>query len=244
MPARREPYFTPRTFRFLRGLARHNERPWFESHRDEYETFVREPALRLIADLQEPLRKISPVLVANPKSVGGSLFRIHRDVRFSSDKRPYKTHAGLWFYHEAAKATPRAGEGTVDRGRLDTPGIYLHVEPGACFTGGGLWHPQPATLKRLRDFVVDNPRSWTHATRRPEFARVFEMTGETLSRPPKGYPPEHPLIDDLKRKDFVASAELTEADLTSPDLVKRLVKRYTLMRPLLEWQCLALELEF
>lgn len=244
MPARREPYFTPKAFRFLRGLAKHNERPWFESHRDQYEEQVRAPALRLIADLQEPLRKISPVLVASPKGVGGSLFRIHRDVRFSSDKRPYKTHVGMWFYHEAAKATPRAGEGTVDRGRLDTPGLYLHVEPGACFTGGGLWHPQPATLKRLRDFVVDNPRSWTHATRRKEFTRVFAMTGETLSRPPKGYPPDHAFIEDLKRKDFVATSELTEEDLLSVDLVKTLAKRYSLMKPLLEWQCLALELEF
>jgi uncharacterized protein (TIGR02453 family) len=146
MPAARTPYFTPDTFRFLRALARHNEREWFEANRERYERAVREPCLRLIADLQQPLAAISPVLVANPKKVGGSLFRIHRDVRFAADKRPYKTHAGLWFYHAATKATPRAGEGTVDRGQLDAPGLYLHVEPGGCFTGGGLWHPQPATL--------------------------------------------------------------------------------------------------
>lgn len=244
MPARTAPYFTPDTFRFLRSLARHNEREWFEAHRGRYESAVREPCLRLIADLQAPLAKLGPVLVANPRKVGGSLFRIHRDVRFSADKRPYKTHAGLWFYHAATKATPRAGEGTADRGQLDAPGLYLHVEPGRSFTGGGLWHPQPATLKRLRDFLVDNPRSWTHATRRPEFARVFALTGDTLTRPPKGYPPTHALLEDLKRKDFVATTPLSDDDLLRPDLVKALVQRYRLVTPLLEWLCLALDLEW
>jgi uncharacterized protein (TIGR02453 family) len=242
MPA--SPHFTPATFRFLRALARHNEREWFEANRATYESAVREPCLRLIADLQPLLAQLSPVLIANPKKVGGSLFRIHRDVRFSADKRPYKTHAGMWFYHAATKATPRAGEGTADRGQLDAPGLYLHLEPRACFTGGGLWHPQPQTLKRLRDFVVDNPRSWQHATRRPEFAKVFELTGEKLTRPPKGYPPAHELIDDLKRKDFVATTALDDDELLRPDLPKRLLQRYRLMVPLLEWQCLALDLEF
>jgi uncharacterized protein (TIGR02453 family) len=242
MPA--TPYFTPATFKFLRGLARRNEREWFEAHRDAYESAVREPCLRLIADLQPLLAQLSPVLIANPKKVGGSLFRIHRDVRFSADKRPYKTHAGMWFYHAATKATPRAGEGTVDRGQLDAPGLYLHLQPGACFTGGGLWHPQPQTLKRLRDFVVDNPRSWKNATQRAEFVKVFELTGEKLTRPPKGYPAAHELIEDLKRKDFVATTALDDEELLRPDLPRRLLQRYRLMVPLLEWQCLALELDF
>jgi uncharacterized protein (TIGR02453 family) len=244
MASRTTPYFIPDTFRFLRALARHNEREWFEANRVRYERSVREPCLRLVADLQAPLAALSPVLVASPKKVGGSLFRIHRDVRFSADKRPYKTHAGLWFFHSATKATPRAGEGTVDRGQLDAPGLYLHVEPGRCFTGGGLWHPQPATLKRLRDFVVDNPRSWTHATRRPEFKRVYALTGETLTRAPKGYPAAHELIDDLKRKDFVATTALSDEELLRGDLVKVLVQRYRLMVPLLEWLCLALDLDW
>jgi uncharacterized protein (TIGR02453 family) len=244
MTQRAVPYFTPDTFRFLRALARHNERKWFEANRERYERSVREPCLRLVTDLQAPLAALSPVLVASPKKLGGSLFRIHRDVRFSADKRPYKTHAGMWFFHSATKATPRAGEGTVDRGQLDAPGLYLHVEPGRCFTGGGLWHPQPATLKRLRDFVVDNPRSWTHATRRPEFKRVYALTGETLTRAPKGYPPAHELIDDLKRKDFVATTALSDDELLRGDLVKVLVQRYRLMVPMLEWLCLALDLDW
>ena len=244
MPARAEPYFTPATFRFLRALRRNNEREWFEAHREDYERHVREPCLRLIGDLDRPLRAISPHLVASARRVGGSLFRIHRDVRFAADKRPYKTHVGMSFYHAATKATPRAGQGSADRGRLDAPVLYLHLEPGQCFTGGGLWHPQADTLKRIRDFVVDNPRSWQHATRRAEFTRVYTLTGDRLARAPRGYPADHPLLEDLKRRDFVATTPLGDDDVFATDLPKRLVRRYRLLKPLLEWQCLALDLEF
>ena len=95
MPARPQPYFTPATFRFLRALKRNNRRDWFHAHRDEYEAEVKTPCLRLITDIAGPLTAISPQLVASPRAVGGSLFRIHRDTRFSSDKSPYKTHVGM-----------------------------------------------------------------------------------------------------------------------------------------------------
>jgi uncharacterized protein (TIGR02453 family) len=244
MPARPQPYFTPATFRFLRALKRNNRRDWFHAHKDDYENAVRAPALRLITDLAGPLRAISPQLVASPRAVGGSLFRIHRDTRFASDKSPYKSHVGMSFYHAATKATARGSLGTAALGRLDAPVLYLHVEPGACFTGGGIWHPQPATLKRLRDFLVDNPRSWKRATRAPAFRRVFELDGETLSRPPRGYDSEHELIEDLKRKDFIASSALADADLLRPDLARLLMRRFRLMRPMLDWLCASVELEF
>jgi uncharacterized protein (TIGR02453 family) len=244
MPARPQPYFTPATFRFLRALKRNNRRDWFHAHKDQYEEQVRAPALRLITDIAAPLRTISPELVASPRAVGGSLFRIHRDTRFSADKRPYKTHVGISFYHAATKAVARGSLGTAALGRLDAPVLYLHLEPGACFTGGGIWHPQPETLKRLRDFLIDNPRSWKNATRAPAFARVFELDGETLSRPPRGYDPTHELIEDLKRKDFIASTALTDTDLLRPDLVKILLQRFRLMRPMLDWLCASVELEF
>ena len=244
MARRPEPYFTPATFRFLRALRRNNRRGWFHAHKDEYEAAVRQPCLRLITDLGEPLRTISTQLVASPRSVGGSLFRIHRDTRFSGDKSPYKTYAGMSFFHAATKATARGSLGTAALGRLDAPVLYLHLEPGASFTGGGIWHPQPQTLKRLRDFLIDNPRSWTRATRERAFTRVFELTGDTLSRPPRGYDPAHALIGDLKRKDFVASAQLADADLLRPDLVRLLMRRFVLMRPMLDWLCASAGLEF
>ena len=244
MPARRQPYFTPATFRFLRALKRNNRRDWFHAHKEQYEEHVRGPCLRLITDMAGPLRSISPQLVANPRPVGGSLFRIHRDTRFSADKKPYKTHAGMSFYHAATRGMARGSLGTAALGRLDAPVLYLHLEPGDCFTGGGIWHPQPETLKRLRDFLIDNPRSWKQATRERAFTRVYELTGETLSRPPRGYDPRHELIGDLKRKDFVASTALADADLLRPDLVGILIRRFRLLRPMLDWLCASLELEF
>jgi uncharacterized protein (TIGR02453 family) len=244
MPARSQPYFTPATFRFLRSLKRNNRRDWFQAHKEQYEEQVRGPCLRLITDIAAPLRSISPQLVAVARPVGGSLFRIHRDTRFSSDKRPYKTHAGMSFYHAATKAVARGSLGTAAMGRLDAPVLYLHIEPGSCFTGGGIWHPQPDTLKRVRDFLIDNPRSWKQATRERAFKRVFELDGDVLSRPPRGYDPAHELIEDLKRKDFVATATLTDAELMRPDLIKILMQRYRLMRPMLDWLCAAVDLEF
>lgn len=243
MPA--EPYFTEQTFRFLKALAKNNSREWFADNKPRYEEHVRGPALRLIGDLATPLKAISPQLTAIAKPVGGSLFRIHRDTRFAKDKRPYKTHVGMYFAHAATKDMQRAQTaGNAAMGRLDAPGLYLHVEPGACFLGGGIWHPQPATLKRVRDYMVSNPSSWKQATRSAAFRKVFELGGEMLSRPPRGYDPEHELIDDLRRKDFVASASIDEAELLRADLPKRLAKRYAAMAPMLDWLCGALDLDF
>ncbi|MEQ1440706.1 DUF2461 domain-containing protein [Fontimonas sp. SYSU GA230001] len=241
---RSAPYFSDETFRFLRALAKNNSREWFAVNKPRYEQHVRGPCLRLITDLADPLRNISPQLTAIAKPVGGSLFRIHRDTRFSGDKRPYKTHAGLYFAHAAAKAAARGDAGIAALGRLDAPGLYLHLEPDACFLGGGIWHPQPPTVKRVRDYMLANPVSWKQATRSPQFRRTFEMGGDALSRPPRGYDPGHALIDDLKRKDFVASAPLDDAELLRPDLVERLTRRYRQLAPMLDWLCGALDLEF
>jgi uncharacterized protein (TIGR02453 family) len=244
VPASSEPYFTPATFQFLRGLARNNRRDWFQARKPLYEQHVKAPCLRLIADLAEPLRAISPQLVADPRPVGGSLFRIYRDTRFSTDKAPYKTHVGMTFFHAATKRGARGLAGNAAIGRLDAPVLYLHIAPNSCFTGGGIWHPQAPTLKRIRDFLVDNPRSWTKLTTSRAFRRHFALEGDSLSKPPRGYKADHALIEDLKRKDFVASADLSDADLLGPDLRKLLLQRFQLMHPLLEWLCMALELDF
>jgi uncharacterized protein (TIGR02453 family) len=244
MAGRSQPYFSQATFRFLRALARNNNREWFAAHKVQYEQHVREPALRLITDIAQPLRAISSQIVASAKPVGGSLFRIYRDTRFSSDKTPYKTHVGMSFYHAATKAVARGVGGTASLGRLDAPVLYLHLEPGSCFLGGGIWHPQPETLKRLRDFMIDNPISWKKATRAKSFTRHFTLGGDSLARPPRGYSPTHELIADLKRKDIVASSEVADRDLLRGDLVAFLVRRYRPMRPLLDWLSMALELEF
>lgn len=244
MPKKAAACFTPETFRFLRDLKRNNRRDWFERHKPRYEETVRQPCLRFIADLAEPLRVISPHYVASAKPVGGSLFRIHRDTRFSNDKSPYKTHAGMSFYHEATRATPRGDGGNAAMGRLDAPVFYLHLEPGACFIGGGLWHPQPETIKRVREYLVANPASWKQATRSARFRKHYELEGAALSRPPQGYDPQHELIEDLKRKDFVCTAALSEEQLCAPGAMKTVLEHYRLASPMIDWLCGALDLDY
>ncbi|HEY0916193.1 MAG TPA: DUF2461 domain-containing protein [Solimonas sp.] len=242
--AKAEAYFTPELFKFLKALKRNNSREWFHANKDRYEEQVRGPALRLIADMEGPLRSLSEQIVANPKPVGGSLFRIHRDTRFASDKTPYKTHVGITFYHAATKAMHRGDAGNAAMGRLDAPVLYLHLEPGECFTGGGIWHPQPDSLKRIRNYLLNNPASWKQATRSAAFRKHWELGGDSLSRPPKGYDPTHELIEDLKRKDFIASTPLSDEDILSPGLPQLLMKRYKDVVPLCDWLCGALDLDF
>lgn len=224
-------YFTAATFRFLRDLAANNSREWFAAHKPRYEDVLRQPFLRLINDLQGPLAKISTHYVADPRSQGGSLFRIHRDTRFANDKTPYKTWAGARFYHERSR-------------QVEAPSFYLHVQPKECFIGGGLWHPQPETTRRIRDFLVDNPEAWKKATRSKAFTARFALGGASLVRPPRGYDADHELIEDIKRKDFTAWEVFDDAIATSTELRPFLVGRLERIAPMIDYLCAALDLEF
>jgi uncharacterized protein (TIGR02453 family) len=224
-------YFTPASFRFLKKLGQNNSREWFHEHKDDYERHVREPFLALIADMQTPLAKISTHYRADPRKVGGSLFRIHRDTRFSNDKQPYKTWTGARLFH-------------VRRHEIAAPSFYLHFQPGECFAGGGLWHPESHTLKKIRDFLADNPAAWKHATQSKAFREHFTFWGESLTRPPRGYDPAHELIDDLKRKSFAAGEAFTEALACSTELAPYLVTTFKRVAPMVDYLCAAQELEF
>lgn len=236
--------FSSKTFRFLRELAAHNERPWFEANRARYEADVRTPSLQLIEAMSGPIRSVHPAFVAQPKKVGGSLFRIQRDTRFSANKQPYKTHIGITFFHAATRPTARTTDtGNAARGRLDAPVFYLHIAPGESFMGGGIWHPQPPALRQIRDYLVDNPASWTAATRDATFRQHYALGGDALQRPPRGFDPEHALIDDLKRKDFIASRAIDDAELLRADLPQWLAEAYRPIAPMVDWLCDALALD-
>ncbi|MEO6967432.1 MAG: DUF2461 domain-containing protein [Rhodanobacteraceae bacterium] len=224
-------YFSPAAFRFLRALARNNNRAWFKAHQHDYERDVRGPYLQLIADLQTPLAKISPHYRADPRELGGSLFRIQRDVRFSGDKQPYKTSAGARFFHERHRERP-------------APSFYLHIAPGDCFVGAGIWHPESNTLKQLRAFIADNPAAWKRATHSKAFREQYEFWGESLTRPPQGYPADHELIDDLKRKSYAAGAGFDDALACSTELRPFVIEHFKRLAPLVDYLCTALELEF
>jgi uncharacterized protein (TIGR02453 family) len=217
-------YFTQRTFAFLRDLADNNERAWFADNKDRYEREVREPALAFIVDFAPRLKKISPHFRADPRKTGGSLFRIHRDTRFAKDKSPYKTNSGIQFRHEAGRDA-------------HAPGFYLHIEPGAAFMALGVWHPDSETLRAIRDAIVEDPRSWAAATERGSFPEVFALAGDSLVRAPRGYDPEHPRIEDLKRKDFVGVTELTKKRLTAAGFLDDFEGLCRAGAPLVRWLC-------
>src|SRR5919108_5303570 len=139
-------YFTPAFFDFFRELKRHNNRPWFEKNKARYEREVRDRLVAFVLAAGPRIRKISPRFRADPRPVGGSIFRIYRDIRFSKDKTPYKTAGALHFPHEQ-----RSGS---------APTFYLHLEPGSVYSGVGIWHPEAAALGRIRDAIVAQPQRW------------------------------------------------------------------------------------
>lgn len=224
-------HFTPALFTFLRDLKEHNNREWFLANKGRYEADVRDPMLRFIADFAAPLRAISRHFVADPRPLGGSFFRIYRDTRFSKDKSPYKTAAAAHFRHEA-------------HGEVHGPGLYLHLEPGDVAIGAGIWQPDGDTLAKIRDAIVDRPDQWKRAVSGKAFTASFELWGEKLARPPKGYDPQHPLIEDLKRKDFIAMASFSEADACTPGFLDRVANAYAATAPFLSFLTKAAGLQF
>jgi uncharacterized protein (TIGR02453 family) len=217
-------HFTPELFRFLRELKKNNTRSWFEANRERYETALRQPCLRFISDLGPPLRKVSRHLATDPRPSGGSLFRIYRDTRFSKDKSPYKTHAGMYF-------PVRGGED------VHTPGFYLHLEPGGCFAAAGLWHPDGAATARVREAIVSRPGDWAKIGR-----AGLALEGDSLRRPPRGFDPGHRFVEDLKRKDFVTSAPLSDRDVCAPGFLRQFVASCARSAPLVKFLAASLDL--
>jgi uncharacterized protein (TIGR02453 family) len=201
-------YITPELFTFFRELKQNNNREWFEANKQRYESHVREPLLQFITDFGLRLAEISPHYVADARRVGGSLFRLNRDIRFSKEKTPYKTHAGIQFRHEVGKD-------------VHAPGFYLHLEPDSVFVGVGMWQPDAAALSKVRQAIVEQPDRWQRIIADEWFCATFVLGGESLKNPPKGYDPAHPFVGDLKRKDFIASATFSEADACAPGFMDR-----------------------
>ncbi len=224
-------YFSQPTLKFLTGLALNNNRDWFEAHKSRYEQLVRGPALELIRDFAPSLKRLSAHLLAVDKRVGGSLMRVHRDARFSADKSPYKTNIGIQFRHDAGKD-------------VHAPGLYRHGAPdGGCLGAGG-WHPDADALGRVRKRIMEMPKEWSRVSRQPKFRALFELSGDSLSRAPRGVDPEHPAVEDLKRKDHIAVAQVTVREVCSPELPALLFERFNLTKPYLKFLCDALGLPF
>lgn len=226
-------YFTPALFAFIRELKENNEdREWFKANQDHFEEVVREPALDFISDFADPLLEVSPHFTADPRKVGGSLFRIQRDVRFSKDKSPYKEHIGIHFRHIATKDDVHA------------PGFYLHLDPSGSFAALGLWQPSTVDANKIRQAIVDDPAAWKRAAYNKRFLDLYEVSGESLKRPPRGFDPEHPMLIDLKKKEFIASTRLTQAKLTSADFMDIYLERVKAGVPFIKFLTEAIGLNF
>jgi len=217
-------------FTFLRELRAHNDREWFNANKQRYLDTVRDPALEFIRGFESHLKKISPHFRADARPVGGSMFRIYRDTRFSHDKTPYKTHVGIAFRHEAATSA-------------HAPVFYLHLEPGDCFLGVGIWRPDTPAAKQIRAAIAGDAKAWKRATG-GKFAARYQLSGESLKRPPTGVDPEHPLIDEIKRKSFVGMAELSERAVTAPGFTTEFAGMCREGAPFVRFVCGALGVPF
>ncbi len=223
--------FEPALLKFLAQLKRNNHRQWFAKNKSRYEDEVLGPALAFVEAFAPRLHRISPCFEALPRRSGGSVMRIYRDTRFSKDKTPYKTNVGIHFRHETGRD-------------VHCPGFYLHLAPHECFLGAGIWHPDSPAQAQIRAAIDQHPVRWKRVRDHRRFRETFELAGDQLKRPPRGYPADHPLIDDLKRKDFIGVAELDPPTISQPGFVDRVAAGFSSSRPWMRFLCDALRVPF
>ena len=223
--------FTPETLKFLGELRDNNNRDWFNANKSRYEEDVLDVALQFIQSMQEPLAGIAPRFTAIPKRMGGSLMRVYRDTRFSKNKTPYKTNVGIQFRHEQARD-------------VHAPGYYVHIDPDRVFLGAGMWRPAPDALRGIRDRIATKPAEWERVRDNGGFRRQFSLGGESLTRPPRGFDPSHPQIEDIKRKDFIAVRDLSIDDPIRPRFQQKVETAFRAASPYMEFLCKAVNVPF
>lgn len=220
--------FSPKAFTFLRGLAKNNRKEWFEAHRTDYDQYLKQPLAQLIEEMDVQLASFAPEIIGSPKK---SAFRIHRDVRFSKNKSPYKTHVACWFYHRDA------GHGVGGDAAHGGAGFYFHLAPEGCFCGGGIWMPPRPALAKIRQCLVDDLEGWEELVKNRGFRKRFGDldTEGMLTRPPRGFTAEHPAATWLRYQSFTAGCPLTVDEVTSPRLPQILARHFAAMTPFVRW---------
>lgn len=223
--------FKPSLLKFLRELEQNNNRPWFKQNKARYEADLLTPALHFIESMEPRVKTLSPYFDAIAMRSGGSLMRIYKDTRFSQDKTPYKTNVGIQFRHESGKD-------------VHAPGYYVHIANDGCFLGAGIWRPESKALADIRDAIDENPDAWRKARDHKPFVSAYTLEGDSLKRAPKGYDPEHPLIEDLRRKDFIAVQPITKTALRRKDFSDFVTSEFRKATPLMRFLCNALDVAF
>jgi len=218
--------FPEATLAFLNELSRNNNRAWFQANKGRYEELVLDPALRFIDAMQAPLAAIAPHFVAQATRAGGSLMRVYRDTRFSKVKTPYKTNIGIQFRHEQARD-------------VHAPGYYVHIDPQQVFLGVGMWRPDAVPLRAVRERIAARPAEWMRTMNDAKFKRQFELGGEVLSRPPRGFDKEHACIADIKRKSFIAVRNLAVHDCLGAQFQRTVEASFRTGTPYMQFLCKA-----
>lgn len=218
-------------FTFFTELKKNNNRDWFSDNKPRYYESVVNPMCEFIVAIAPHLERITPHYKADPRPHGGSMFRIYRDTRFSKDKTPYKTHAACHFRHELGRDA-------------HAPGFYFHIETDAIRFGGGIWRPPSKQLGLIRDYIVDNPSAWGKLANSAAVIKAGGIQGESLKRPPRGFNPDAPHIDDLKRKSFYLMMEADAALALSPAVVTETARAFRTAGRLNRFVTDALELPF
>jgi uncharacterized protein (TIGR02453 family) len=217
--------------RFLGQLERNNDRAWFERNRARYEAQVREPVLAFIRAMAPRIEAISPRIYVSDSKVGGSMMRPYRDTRFSPSKLPYKTNVGIHFRHERGDDA-------------HAPGFWMHIEPKGFWLAVGMWRPAPEALASVRQRIADAPRQWLRARDDAGFRSVWKIVGDSLKRPPRGFDPEHPLIDDIRRTEFLGFRDMDMKALYRGDVADTVAACYAASAPFMRFLCEALGLVF
>ncbi len=218
-------------FKFFEELKANNNRTWFNEHKAWYQGSVVNPVSEFIECMAPRLGNISRHYTADPRPHGGSMFRIYRDTRFSKDKTPYKTHAGIQFRHE-------------DGNDAHAPGFYVHLAADGLFFGGGIWNPAGPQLNRIRDYIADNARSWARIVNARKVRDAGGIRGDTLKCPPRGFDAQHVHIEDLMRKSFYVMTEAPADDALSPGFIDEVTEGFRRAAPLNRFIAGALELPF
>lgn len=219
-------------FRFFKELSANNNREWFEANKPRFKESVQAPLVSFVEAMAPRLKKISKRFVADPRLNGGSIFRIYKDVRFSKDKAPYKLHGGVQFRHARGKDA-------------HAPGFYVHMGPGEVFYGGGIWMPPPDALLNIREAIRGDGGAWKKATTGAAFKKRFGgVSGEALTRPPRGFDADDPNIEDIKRKSFFAMEAGSEKRARAAAFPDEVAEAMADTGPLMRFLCKATDAPF
>ncbi len=213
------PYFRPAALTFLRNLAKHNDREWFQPRKAEYEAELKEPMLAIVRKVTDAMTDFAPAFMRPAEK---SIFRIYRDTRFSSDKRPYKTHVAAWWSHQGLAKTSGAG-------------YYFHVSAKDVVIAAGSYMPEKDQLAQIRHWLLDHHAEFRKLLKSPAVRRTFqEFEGNALTRPPKGFPCEHPALDLVRCRQWGLAATLPAKTALKPDFAATIIRRFKIAAPVVD----------